>query len=139
MVTNIVNEDKFLLASELAVAKWDVSLAHQIGIYQMEKGCFNDHHLHQFKLIAALPGFTGSIVPGESIEQQPVLVNMMDVDIPILTCEPEMGSGDIHVGDMREHADREQEWANLEDEEDAEDELQGLGLDLYHVLTIASD
>ena len=46
----------------------------------MEQGCFNARHMERFRKLASLPGFSGSIIPGISIELGRDVDNTMDVD-----------------------------------------------------------
>ncbi|EGO28854.1 hypothetical protein SERLADRAFT_406236 [Serpula lacrymans var. lacrymans S7.9] len=49
----------------------NLPLALQIGIHQMERGCFNKYHVSRLLKILQLPGFTGTICPGESVDIRP--------------------------------------------------------------------
>ena len=80
VVTYIQDEDKFLCSKEADIMLVSPGLARQVKIHRMERGHFNAQHMEHFGKLASLPGFSGSIVPGISIELGRDVDNTMDVD-----------------------------------------------------------
>jgi hypothetical protein len=68
VITYLCDEDVFLKKKEDEIRLYDSSLAHQVSLHRRERGRFNSQHMNHFKKLAALPGFTGSILPGISLE-----------------------------------------------------------------------
>ncbi|KAH7917998.1 hypothetical protein BV22DRAFT_1108467 [Leucogyrophana mollusca] len=71
MATYLRDEDRYLRACEDQLRDRHPSLAHQIGIHRRVRSRFTAHHLQRLGDIAALPGFSGTISPGESARQGP--------------------------------------------------------------------
>lgn len=117
VITHIVNETAFLLATENSVAQNDPWLAHQIGLYRLERGRADVIHVKRFRKLAAEPGFTGQVKPGRSI------------NLPAANAESHFSlPEDISGGETEE----EDEYDEVEDEQEA--------LDIaLKVLTITSD
>ena len=83
VVTYIRDEDKFLRSKEAEVILVNPGLARQVKIHRMERGRFNAQHMERFRKLASLPGFSGTIIPGTSIElgrDVQSVQNTMDVD-----------------------------------------------------------
>ena len=106
MVTYIRDEDKFLRSKEAEVILVNPGLARQVKIHRMERGRFNAQHMERFRKLAFLPGFSGSIIPGTSIE----LGTAMDVDD---AAEVSCQHGDDDTANIAEADD---------DDDDGEDE-----------------
>lgn len=68
VATHLVDENIYLRLREDDVKLSNPSLAHQIFVYRMIRGRFDDHHRRRLHKVSLLPGFNGSIVPGISIE-----------------------------------------------------------------------
>jgi hypothetical protein len=68
VVTYIRDEDIFLRLKEAEVRGVSPGLARQVGKHRMERARFNAQHMRRFRKLALLPGFTGTIKPGISIE-----------------------------------------------------------------------
>jgi hypothetical protein len=79
VITYIRDEDIFLRAKESEVREHSPGLACQIEKYRQERGRYNERHLSRFRKLASLPGFTGSIKPGVSVDA----AAQMEVDMPI--------------------------------------------------------
>jgi hypothetical protein len=58
----------FLWLKEAEIRQVSPGLVQQVRKHQMERACFNDQHMCWFQKLALLPGFTGTIKPGVSIE-----------------------------------------------------------------------
>ncbi|KAF8054767.1 hypothetical protein FPV67DRAFT_1681827 [Lyophyllum atratum] len=67
VITYIRDEALYLRRREEEVARTNPGLAHQIAIYRMERGRYDEAHMRRFRKLAQLSGFTGSISPGVSI------------------------------------------------------------------------
>ena len=62
------DETAFLLRKEKETALTNPNLAYQILSYWQEHGRFYDLHMCCFSKLASMPGFTGSLNPGVSID-----------------------------------------------------------------------
>ena len=71
VATYICDEDRYLRRCEAQIQEYDPQLAHQVALHRLERGRFNSHHLRRLAEISRLSGFTGSILPGESINTAP--------------------------------------------------------------------
>jgi hypothetical protein len=67
LVTYIWDEDKYLRACEDQLKAVSPTLAHQVAIHWNIWGRFNSCHLKRLHEISTLPGVTGTISPGISI------------------------------------------------------------------------
>ncbi|KAJ7833444.1 hypothetical protein B0H14DRAFT_2364292 [Mycena olivaceomarginata] len=72
VVTWIDNEDRFLRKKEEELKETDPLLAVQVTRYRQQRGRSDLYHMHRFWALAKVPGFTGSVVPGISIEAREV-------------------------------------------------------------------
>ena len=79
LATYIRDEDTFLKAKEVELAITNPALANQIGIYRMERGRFNAHHLKILGKIHLLPGYTGPIEFGTHIADIPTMQEVAQV------------------------------------------------------------
>ena len=71
VVTHIRDERMFLQTAEqdaLTAQPPDVVLAFQIRRYREERDRFSALHLQRFEKLAATPGFSGTLVPGTSLD-----------------------------------------------------------------------
>jgi len=66
VVTYIRDEDALFCLKETEIMQVNPGLAYQVKIYRMEWGHFNTWHMDCFRKLAALPEFTGSIIPRTS-------------------------------------------------------------------------
>lgn len=69
VLTHMRDEDKFLRYKDSVTRLTDPSLAHQIYIHRMEKGRFMEIHRKRFSKLLRLPGFTGDLSYGVSIDR----------------------------------------------------------------------
>ncbi|KAJ7075040.1 hypothetical protein B0H15DRAFT_925551 [Mycena belliarum] len=68
LVTHIADEEAFLEYHEDRLEEeGNLALAHQVGLYRMERGRFDTLHLVRLGKLSTERGFTGSISPGVSI------------------------------------------------------------------------
>lgn len=139
VLTYIIDEDNFLLTAQAVVQRTNPLLAHQIGLCRMEEGRFKDQHLRQLNSIALLPGFTGCLEPGKSLEERPDLSVEMDVDFLDSPAPYSNPPAENIAETATQCANREQEEEEMEEEEDAEDEMQAMTANLLQVLTISAD
>jgi hypothetical protein len=68
IVTYIQDEDIYLWLKEDEIRKVNPGLARQVGKHRMERARFNNQHMCRFRKLSLLPGFTGSIKPGVSVD-----------------------------------------------------------------------
>jgi hypothetical protein len=68
VITFMQDGTNFLLFKEKEAALTDPILAFQISLYRHEQGRFYDLHMRRFSKLASMPGFTGSLKPGVSID-----------------------------------------------------------------------
>ena len=90
--------------------KVNLGLAHQVAKYRLECRHFNNAHKCRFRKLSTLSGFTGSIIPGVSIDLRRG-DTPMEVDKPPSSSSTEKDNG--WDGDGNEED---------EDEDDQEDE-----------------
>ncbi|EKM77186.1 hypothetical protein AGABI1DRAFT_43811, partial [Agaricus bisporus var. burnettii JB137-S8] len=69
VITYLQDEDKFLHAKESEISTSVPLLAHQIRRLQLDTMIFRDVHLRRFHKLALVPGFSGNIDPGVSIDR----------------------------------------------------------------------
>jgi hypothetical protein len=68
VATYIRDETRYLRNAEKNARSSDPRIAYQIWSYRMVRECFTSHHKRWLRDIANLAGFSGSIVPGRSIQ-----------------------------------------------------------------------
>jgi hypothetical protein len=107
VITYIRDEAIFLQLKEVELRETNPGITYQVYKHQWERARFNDQHMHQFRKLASLPGFTGSIKPGVSIESRGVIETPMEVDT--------LPAGGADDGDEEEEEDDDQEDADIRD------------------------
>ncbi|KAG2337267.1 hypothetical protein BDR05DRAFT_978578 [Suillus weaverae] len=70
-ITRLDVEDHYLCECQQQAEAFSPALAHQISLQQQAQGRFNFHHIKRLQDIARLPGFSGTIVPGEESTSLP--------------------------------------------------------------------
>ncbi|KAF7358843.1 hypothetical protein MSAN_01224200 [Mycena sanguinolenta] len=70
LVTWIDDEDRFLRKKESEHKASNPPLAVQISRYRQRRARSDHNHMHRLWTLAKTPGFTGSLVPGVSLERQ---------------------------------------------------------------------
>jgi len=70
LATYIRDEDTYLRSCEDQLCLSNPPLALQIALHREERGRYNAHHNRRLLDLAKLPGFTGTIIPGESITKE---------------------------------------------------------------------
>jgi hypothetical protein len=132
VITYIRDEDAFLRKEEKEIWLHDSSLAHQVLLHRRERSRFNVQHMERFRKLASIPGFSGSIQPGISLEfttEGPTELGAgVDGNMEVDDSGTEAGGG---------HNFKEGN-ADEEDNDDDSDEDE-LAAQLYHVLRITGD
>ncbi|KAJ7200512.1 hypothetical protein GGX14DRAFT_466331, partial [Mycena pura] len=81
-VTEMRDEERFLIyQEERLVADGKEPLAYQVAVHRMERARFNPLHMERLVKLSKLPGFTGSISPGTSINKERQVPTGDDVDM----------------------------------------------------------
>lgn len=83
VITYIRDEDTFLRMKESELKDTDSIMAHQIKVHRWERARFNEQHMCRFTKLASLPGFSGSIQPGVSIESRGGTESHMELDVGV--------------------------------------------------------
>lgn len=118
--THLRDEDINLCQQEALIFTTHPHLAHQIAVYRMIRGRFHAHHVRQLLEIQKLPAFTGTILPGISLEApMPAAIINSPADIQAEGSEPPEASQEIR--DLEE--EEEDEEADVEAERDMLDIL----------------
>ncbi|KAH7904942.1 hypothetical protein BJ138DRAFT_1118930 [Hygrophoropsis aurantiaca] len=136
VATYIWDEDRYLRACEDQARLPHPALAHQIAIHRTVRERFNAHHLHRLNEISILPGFTGSIIPGNSDRCGPgESASTPQIRIPpsLIADPPATQSG---VGDHPTEADT---LEDLDEEEDEEEEAEERGRALQDISQVLSN
>jgi hypothetical protein len=68
VVTHIRDEEICLQEAETRISNTDPVLASHIGSYRNERMRYSSLHLRRFAKLAQHPGFTGTLMPGVSVE-----------------------------------------------------------------------
>lgn len=138
VVTYIQDEKDFLLRKEKEIVSTDAELAHQVRLYREERGRFDNVHMRRFYKLARLPGFTGGVQPGVSVDKADVMDDgntetegqSMDIDEPVGGVGGVSGVEGVHdVNTMQREEEEDQE---AEEEQDEEDIFTGL-FDALHL------
>ncbi|KAJ3564681.1 hypothetical protein NP233_g8139 [Leucocoprinus birnbaumii] len=99
-------------AQETRIAQIDSDLAYQAQCYQLEQTQYGQLHVHKFKKLNTMAGFTGTLVPGIPIDKSLVL----NIDVTSVLAPPDQ------IPDGGAPADDQQDEDNVEGAE--ADELQ---------------
>ncbi|KAG1734417.1 uncharacterized protein EDB91DRAFT_1238427 [Suillus paluster] len=67
LASYIHDEDRYLRECQQQAEAFSPALAHQISLWRQARGRFNFHHIKRLQDITRLPGFSGTIVPGECV------------------------------------------------------------------------
>ena len=127
VVTYLRDEEHFLQESINLVPDSHSALAHQIDVYRRVCARYRAHHLQQLAAIAALPGFSGTIVPGRSLK-----TCAGDSAEVIDVCLPRIMVSDLPTNPSDDASDLQAE----EDDDSKDEEDSGA---LQDILFIASD
>ena len=133
VATHLRDEDHYLRACEEISRLTDPALARQISVHRMLRGRFKAHHQHCLQSIAKMPGFTGTIVPGECMDTgDGARVFTMANPHPL---GGSSGNEDASAG----AAEIDDERAGLEQEAEDEEEDEELSRDLLAILHVLLD
>jgi len=138
VATNLRDEDHYLCACEEISRLTDPPLAHQIQAHRMLRGRFKAHHEHCLRGINKMPGFTGTISPGKSLDtgEGACVFTPTSPHLSAATASPLPGSNEEVPADVNE---MDSERAELEQEAEDEEEDQALSHDLLDILTVTLD
>ena len=134
LITYVRDEETYLHECESRLKAVHPGLAYQVSRHRNVRGHFTLKHLKHLGDIASLPGFSGTLVPGEC------MVNGLGESAgPVSVCIPAhmlrghpMDIADTPGGGI----ETENDW---EDEEDAEDLAEDVSRAFHDVLHIAED
>jgi hypothetical protein len=68
--TYLRDEASYLKQCESRVKAVSPELAHQMALRRLARSRFDAHHLQVLNSISQLPGFTGTLTPGESLDKE---------------------------------------------------------------------
>ncbi|KAK7007335.1 hypothetical protein R3P38DRAFT_3281563 [Favolaschia claudopus] len=91
LITHMQDETAFLLHHQRRLVKeGDAALAHQVHLYRMERGRYNDLHRERLQKLSKECGFTGSLSPGVSVDKQRRVPHASgeDVEMPDVSSPP---------------------------------------------------
>ncbi|KAG1894287.1 uncharacterized protein F5891DRAFT_1131007 [Suillus fuscotomentosus] len=112
LATYLHDESRYLIECKKQLQTLHLGLAHQVALHRKIRARFSGHHYHRLHEISTLEGFTGSITPGESIEQGPgTSATSPTVCIP---------SQLVSDGPRIDQGGKDDELEDLEEEENAE-------------------
>lgn len=134
--TYLIDEDRYLRTCEEQVRVFNQPLAHQIGLYRCEHARFNAHHVRQLKEIAKIRGFSGSILPGESVSKGPGESASIPIIIPPAVVEIDKSVLADVVMEEQAPADTEED---LEEDEAAEDNAEEISRGVIAILEASHD
>lgn len=127
--TYLCDEDHYLRTCETQVREFNPQLAHQIALHRMERGRFHTHHLRRLSQISQLSGFTGSILPGESIDTGPGASASIPSIQPPMIVHDDVEQGVVHV--------EEDTVEDLEEDQGADDSDEEISKAIYDLLRIS--
>ncbi|KAF7374056.1 hypothetical protein MSAN_00286500 [Mycena sanguinolenta] len=147
VVTWIDDEDRFLRKKEKQYEESDPALAVQISRYRQRRARSDHTHMLRFWALAKTPGFTGSLVPGRSVERQELRRASRATQQSAAETEIEVESAREASPQSEEMQDvggwssrSEEEWEDEEDEgEDAQSEAASNLLYQMSVLSVDRD
>ena len=134
LVTYVHDEDKYLHECESRLKATYPELAHQVSRQRNVRGRFTLKHLERLGNIGSLPGFSGTLVPGES-----TMDGLGESAGPVSIRIPTHMSRDrfMDIADtLRGMTETENDW---EDEADADDLAEAVSRTFHDVLHIAED
>ncbi|KAF8181741.1 hypothetical protein K438DRAFT_2169043 [Mycena galopus ATCC 62051] len=134
VVTWINDEDLFLRKKEDEYRELDPALAVQISRYRLRRARSDTNHMHRFWALAKLPGFTGSVSPGVSIEQKEARHREREA----MLREDDDMDPDTVVEDRTRWAPASGEWRDEEDEGDVA-EAENVSKLMYQMSVLAVD
>jgi hypothetical protein len=131
LATYLHDESQYLLQCEKQLRTVHPALAHQVALHRKVRARFSEHHYHRLHEISMLHGFTGSIMPGESIEQGPGA----SASSPTVCIPPELISDGLHI----DQGSEDDALEDLEEEENAEADGEEHARILEGIVQVAFD
>jgi hypothetical protein len=132
VATYLCDEDCYLRLCKIQIHEFNLQLAHQVALHRLERGRFNAHHLHRLTEISQLKCFTGTIVPGESINTGSGASASNPTIQPIANNDTELG-----MCAELEARDDEETVEDLEEDQNADDSDEEISRAVYDVLRIS--
>jgi hypothetical protein len=138
VATHLRDEDHYLRTCEERAHPTDPALAYQIFVHRMLRGRFKAHHEHCLEGIAKIPGFSGTIVPGESLDTGDGACVFTATNLHPAAAgasrhlEP---SGDASAG----NSEIEDERVELEQDAEEEEEDEQVHRDMLDILHVSLD
>ncbi|KAF7366585.1 hypothetical protein MSAN_00916000 [Mycena sanguinolenta] len=137
VVTWIDDEDRFLRKKEEEYKESNPHLAVQISRYRQRRSRSDQNHMQRFWALAKTPGFTGSVLPGVSIEKK---------EARHAAREAQRQAGiDMELEEVEEIEERDRwrpaqqdEWED-EDDEGEEAKLEAVSTLLYQMSVLSVD
>jgi hypothetical protein len=129
VATYLRDENRYLRTCETQIQEFNPQLAHQVALHRMERGRFDAHHLRHLTQISQLPGFTGSILPGKSIDIGPGASASNPTLQPPAIVRDDVEQGVIHV--------EEDTVEDLEEDQGADDSDEENSRAIYDLLRIS--
>jgi len=148
VITHLRDEEKFLHAHEDNLWPRDSALAHQLCRYWLQRGCFNALHQEWFCQLGSMPGFTGSLEPGNATEKtlltainpvdevDPTANGMNPNNAPQICPEQESnnGPGRHDKQDKHDEQDKHDKQNKHDEQDDDEEEYLQIQLDIITAL-----
>lgn len=147
VVTWIPDENRILRAKEAELmevegktekeVEGDLQMAVQVRLYRERRGRFDETHMQRFWALRKLPGFTGTLTPGVSVELRAARRAARQAE----RAAAGDASGSDEEMDIEEDSQEEENWEDEEDEEDegveaADEAVSGL---IYQITKLAMD
>jgi DNA-directed RNA polymerase specialized sigma24 family protein len=139
VATYIRDEAHYLHNAEKNARSSDPRIAHQIWLYRMVRGRFTSHHKRRLRDIAGLAGFSGSIVPGTSIQDGKGESASVWKLIEPAGEEEGTGDRDDSAGNEEQSKNTPADQEEAEEEEEAEEAEDELIQSIMSLLTISED
>ncbi|KAJ7214578.1 hypothetical protein GGX14DRAFT_359992 [Mycena pura] len=129
-VTYMTDEDSFMVYHEGRLQQeGKVELAYQVRLLRMKRGRFNSIHMERLVKLSEVPGFSGSITPGNAVSKErrvpaeaPRVAEAMPIPMPMpideIWCTEEDGDEEI---------------------DDEDEEISGVSVAFEHILRITHD
>jgi hypothetical protein len=131
MATYLCDKDLYLTECQKQLQLMHPALAHQIGIHHNIHARFTAYHLCHLHEISALPGFTGSITPGENVNEGPgAAASVAAICIPVKL---------LPVGHTMMEEGEDEVLEDLEEEEIADADREEDPRVLEVILQVAGD
>ncbi|KAJ6553701.1 hypothetical protein DFH09DRAFT_924701 [Mycena vulgaris] len=122
LVTYMRDEEVFLQQQEARIRhEHGPALGHQVFLYRMRQGRFNDGHRYRLIALAKVPGFSGSLFPGVPVNKE-----RLAESVPAISRLPEVPTN------------FDGEALGDEDEDDEEDEAETVAA-AFTVFSITED